>query len=90
MTPMKGIRPKVYTVTELVCVLAVSPRLVRDLIRKGDLPALKIGRAYRVPRKAVDQYLARALLPTSRATPKPRMREVDELTGFLFPVDTLQ
>lgn len=83
-------RPKVYTVTEFACLFAVSPRLVRELIRKGDIPALKIGRSYRIPRRAAAEYLARALPPTLRSGPKPRIREVDKLTGFLFPVDTLQ
>lgn len=89
MNSINRIRPKVYTVTELARVFAVSPRLVRDLIRTGDIPALKIGRSYRIPRKAADNYLARALPPISRATPKSRVREVDKLTGFLFPVGTM-
>jgi len=59
------------------------------LIRKGDIPALKIGRSYRIPRRAADAYLARALPPTPRSVPKSRVREVDKLTGFLFPVDML-
>ena len=87
---MSKLRPKVYTVTEFAHLFAVSPRLVRDLIRKGDIPALKIGRSYRIPRKAADDYLARALPPSPRPAPKPRGREMDKLTGFLFPVDTLQ
>lgn len=87
---MNKIRPKVYTVTEFACLFAVSPRLVRELIRKGDISALKIGRSYRIPRRAADEYLARALPPIPRSAPKPRIREVDELTGFLFPINTLQ
>ena len=89
MNSTHRIRPKVYTVTEFARAFAVSPRLVRDLIRKGDVPALKIGRSYRIPRKAADDYLARAFPPTLRPSPKPRIREVDQLTGFLFPVGTV-
>ena len=87
---MRKIRPKVYTVTEFACLFAISPRLVRDLIRKGDIPALKIGRSSRIPRKAAGDYLARALPPTPRSASKPRVREVDKLTGFLFPVGMMQ
>ena len=87
---MKKIRPKVYTVTEFAHLFAISPRLVRNLIRKGDIPALKIGRSYRIPRKAAEAYLARALPPVPRSPLKSRVREIDEMTGFLFPVDTLQ
>lgn len=84
------IRPKVYTVAEFACLFVVSPRLVRDLIRKGEIPAFRIGRSYRIPRKAADTYLARALPPTFRLTHKSRTRELDEQTGFLFPVGTVQ
>ena len=84
------IRPKVYTVAEFAQVLAISSRLVRNLIRRGELPALRIGRTYRIPRKAAALYLARALPPTDRPTGKPRARNRDEQTGLLFPVGTLQ
>ena len=84
------LRPKVYTVAEFACLFAVSPRLVRDLIRKGEIPALRLGRSYRIPRKAADAYLARALPPTPRPTMKSRVRKQDEQTGFLFPVETVQ
>jgi excisionase family DNA binding protein len=84
------IRPKVYTVAEVAQVLAISPRVVRDLIHRGELPALRIGRTYRIPRKAADAYLARALPPADRPAGKPRARALDEQTGFLFPVGMMQ
>jgi len=84
------IRPKVYTVAEFAQVLAISPRLVRGLIRRGELPALRIGRTYRIPRKAAAFYLARALPPIDRPAGKSRARALDEQTGFLFPVGTIQ
>jgi excisionase family DNA binding protein len=83
-------RPVVYTVAEFARLFVVSPRLVRDLIRKGEVPALRIGRSYRIPRKAADAYLARAIPTLPRPPVKSRAREQDELTGFLFPLDTLQ
>ena len=83
------IRPKVYTVAEFAQAFAISPRLARDLIHRGELPALRIGRSYRIPRKAADAYLARALPPTTRPATKPRARGLDEQTGFLFPVGTM-
>lgn len=84
------IRPQVYTVAEIAQLLAVSPRVVRDLIRKGDLPALRIGRAYRIPRKAAAAYLARVMPATPRAAVKSRLRLDDAQSGFLFPVGTMQ
>jgi excisionase family DNA binding protein len=83
-------RPLVYTVAEFATLFVISPRLVRDLIRKGEIPALRIGRSYRIPRKAADAYLARALPPTSPPAAKSRIREQDKLTGFLFPIETVQ
>jgi excisionase family DNA binding protein len=84
------IRPKVYTVAEFARVFAISPRLVRGLIRRGELPALRIGRSYRIPRKAADAYLARAVPPSDRPPLKPRTRNLDDQTGLLFPIGTLQ
>ena len=84
------IRPQVYTVAEVAQLFAISPRLVRDLIHRGELSALRIGRTYRIPRKAASAYLARALPPTERPTGKPRARGLDEQTGFLFPVGIMQ
>ncbi len=89
MDSVSRLRRKVDTVSEFARVFAISPRLVRDLIRKGEIPALRIGRFYRIPRKAAEDYLARALPPPSRSSARPRIREVDELTGFLFPVGTM-
>lgn len=84
------IRPKVYTVAEVAQLFAISPRLVRDLIHRSELPALRIGRSYRIPRKAADDYLAQALPSTARFPSKPRAHLLDEQTGFLFPVGMMQ
>ena len=89
MTSLK-IRPKVYTVAEFAQLFAISPRMVRELIRKGELPALRIGRAYRIPRKAANAYLAKVFPPTPRLVSRSRTRPVDDQTGFLFPVGTIQ
>lgn len=89
MLPTK-IRPKVYTVAEVAQLFAVSPRLVRDLIHKGELPALRIGRTYRIPRKAAAAYLARVMPALPRSPTKSRLRFEDKQSGFLFPVSTMQ
>jgi excisionase family DNA binding protein len=89
MDSMK-LRPKVYTVAEFAQLFAISPRVVRDLIHKGEIPALRIGRSYRIPRKAADAYLARALPSPPRSPIKARLRLEDDQTGFLFPVGTMQ
>lgn len=90
MSTTTKIRPKVYTVAEFAQAFAISPRQVRDLIHKGELPALRIGRSYRIPRKAAAAYLARALPPTAHPSHKPHGRSLDEQTGLLFPIGTMQ
>ncbi len=89
MDPIK-IRPRVYTVTEFARLFSISQRVVRDLIHKGELPALRIGRSYRIPRKAADAYLAKAFPSSSHPAPKSRPRFEDDQMGFLFPVGTMQ
>lgn len=38
-------------------VLAVARSTVFELLRTGELPAVRIGRAVRVPRKALDRWI---------------------------------
>ncbi len=83
------IRPKVYTVAEFAQAFAISPRRVRALISKGEIPALRIGRSYRIPHKAAAEYLARALPPTVRTGTRPKISVLDDQTGYLFPSPTM-
>ena len=46
----------VYTVTEVATMFRISPKTVRGLIRQGELPAMRLGRAYRIPQSIIDQY----------------------------------
>jgi putative molybdopterin biosynthesis protein len=50
---------ELLTVTEIAQLLRVSDRVVRSLIKDGDLVAVKIGREYRVKRSDVDRYLTK-------------------------------
>lgn len=47
---------KVYTVNEVATIFRITPSVVRRLIKQGDLPAVRLGRIYRVPKAVVDQY----------------------------------
>lgn len=42
-----------YTVDELAFILNVSTQTIRKLIRKGDIPAIKVGRSYRIPYETI-------------------------------------
>lgn len=42
--------------------LRISPALIYRLMDSGDLPYVKIGRARRIPRKALVEFAARGLV----------------------------
>ena len=46
----------VYTVDEAAAIFRVPPETVRRLIRRGDLPAIRLGRIYRIPKSVIDRY----------------------------------
>jgi len=49
-------KERVYTVDEVAAIFRVPSGTVRRLIRRGDLPAIRLGRTYRVPRSVIDDY----------------------------------
>lgn len=53
------------TVAEVAGLLRVSKMTVYRLVHSGELPAVQIGRSYRVRRSAVDEYLAGAFIETA-------------------------
>lgn len=53
--------PLLYTVEEAAEVLTISRWKVFDLIRVRELRSVKIGGLRRVPRSAIDEYIARLL-----------------------------
>jgi len=56
----------VLTVDEVARYLRVHPMTVQRWCRTGDLPAAKIGRAYRIKKDALDQWWAKHT-PVDRA-----------------------
>ena len=49
--------PKVLNVKDLAAVLSVSQNTAYNLVRSGQVRSIRIGRAYRIPREAVDEFL---------------------------------
>lgn len=45
------------TVAEVAAVMRVSKMTVYRLVHSGELPAVRVGRSFRVPEKAVHAYL---------------------------------
>jgi len=53
-----GGRGQLLTVAEVADALRVSNMTVYRLIKAGELPALRIGKNYRIRRSELDDYLA--------------------------------
>ena len=50
-------RVQLLTVAEVAATMRVSKMTVYRLVHDGVLPAARVGRSFRVPREAVDNYL---------------------------------
>ena len=48
------------TVAEVAALMRVSKMTVYRLVHSGELPAVRVGRSFRVPEKAVHTYLEQA------------------------------
>ena len=59
MSTISGIEnlPKVLNVKDLAEILSVSHNTAYNLVRSGQVRSIRIGRAYRSPREAVDEFL---------------------------------
>jgi excisionase family DNA binding protein len=53
---------KFLTVAEVASAMRVSKMTVYRLVHGGDLPAVRVGRSFRVPEKAVHDYLRNAYI----------------------------
>lgn len=48
------------TVAEVALVMRLSKATVYRLVQAGEIPAVRFGRSYRVPKSAVSAYIARS------------------------------
>jgi len=53
------------TVAEVASIMRVSKMTVYRLVHGGDLPAVRVGRSFRVPEDAVHKYLRTAYIDTA-------------------------
>lgn len=51
---------KFLTVAEVAAVMRVSKMTVYRLVHAGSLPAVRVGRSFRVPEVAVNEYLRKS------------------------------
>ena len=62
-SPLNEVR--FLTVAEVAAVMRVSKMTVYRLVHKGDLPAVRVGRSFRVSEKAVQDYLRESYFETA-------------------------
>lgn len=72
--------PDVVSVEEFARIFKLSPEAVRNLIRKGEIAAIRIGKQYRIPHAVIDRYFAQALPPEERGFGMWKRRPVRSLT----------
>jgi excisionase family DNA binding protein len=53
------------TVAEVAAVMRVSKMTVYRLVHNGDMPAVRVGRSFRVPEQAVHDYLRDSFVETA-------------------------
>ncbi len=56
--------PTFLTVAEVAQVMRVSKMTVYRLVHSGELPAVRVGRSFRVTEKDVDEYLKNSYFQT--------------------------
>jgi excisionase family DNA binding protein len=62
-TPLSDVR--FLTVAEVALIMRVSKMTVYRLVHSGELEAIRVGRSFRVPEAAVNQYLRAAFVGTA-------------------------
>ena len=53
------------TVAEVAGIMRVSKMTVYRMVHSGELPAVRVGRSFRVPEDAVHQYLKTSFIQTA-------------------------
>ncbi|MEP7763488.1 helix-turn-helix domain-containing protein [Sanguibacter sp. 25GB23B1] len=59
-------RMQFLTVAEVAEVMRVSKMTVYRLVHSGELPAVRVGKSYRVPQEALQAYLASSYIDGDR------------------------
>lgn len=59
------------TVAEVASVMRVSKMTVYRLVHSGHLPAIRVGRSFRVPEQAVHEYLRESYMESIESTDRP-------------------
>ncbi|MFV0463409.1 MAG: helix-turn-helix domain-containing protein [Nostocoides sp.] len=65
MTERQLAEVRFLTVAEVASIMRVSKMTVYRMVHAGDLPAVRVGRSFRVPEDAVDRYLNNSYVDTA-------------------------
>lgn len=58
--------PRFMLVSEVADIMRVSKMTVYRLIRSGDMPAIRVGKSFRVPASAVEEIIASGAVTEQR------------------------
>src|SRR3954452_23936550 len=78
-TPLSDVR--FLTVAEVALIMRVSKMTVYRLVHSGELEAIRVGRSFRVPEAAVNQYLRAAFVGTGGTGPRAAPTDPDPSGG---------
>lgn len=77
------------TLTEVAKILKISTKLTSRLIHEGKLPAVKVGREYRIARDSLQKYLlgkpVQNIEYVLNVTSNPQVWTSGEVCGILSP-----
>lgn len=59
MSPDSTSAPQFLTVAEVADIVRVSRMTVYRMVHAGELPAVRVGNSYRVPKDSVDELLSK-------------------------------
>lgn len=49
--------PLVFDVDQLAKILSIGKNMAYELVRSGQVRSIKVGRCYRIPKAAIDEFL---------------------------------
>ena len=65
MSEPKLAEVRFLTVAEVASIMRVSKMTVYRMVHAGELPAVRVGRSFRVPQDEVDKYLRSSFIETA-------------------------
>ena len=65
MTERQLAEVRFLTVAEVASIMRVSKMTVYRMVHAGELPAIRVGRSFRVPEDAVNSYLKQSFVDTA-------------------------